>query len=136
MAVSKDHVISSSLQDKAFNSSSFFDFVKDLLDKISNNEKCVLIMDNVSFHKSKKIIDMVNSKGHLILFIPPYSPQCNPIEEVFSELKRKYRSCNEDNFIDKIKLSITKLNPNNFEGYFYHSIQFIQNRINVTNVIA
>jgi transposase len=130
MAISKNNIISSSLQNKAFNSSSFFDFIKGILDKIPNNDKHVLIMDNVPFHKSKKIRDLVNSKGHQIIYIPPYSPQCNPIEEVFSELKRKYRSCDERCFIDKIKTSIVKIDNSNFERYFYHTMKFIQNKIN------
>ena len=44
-------------------------------------------MDNVSFHKSKKIKKLVEDSGNHLLFIPPYSPDFNPIEEVFSKLK-------------------------------------------------
>lgn len=117
MAVTNHNIISFSLQNGAFNSYSFFNFVKNLLDQILNDQKYVFIMDNVSFHKSKKIIDLVHSKGHRIVFIPPYSPQCNPIEEVFSELKRKYRSCDNPSFIDKIKTSITQINQSNLKGY-------------------
>lgn len=42
-------------------------------------------MDNVSFHK--KTVNIIKNSGNHILFIPPYSPEFNPIEEVFSHLK-------------------------------------------------
>ncbi len=42
-------------------------------------------MDNVKFHKTA--INTIENSGNHILFIPPYSPDYNPIEEVFSSLK-------------------------------------------------
>jgi hypothetical protein len=50
-----------------------------------------ILLDNVSFHRSNCIKEFVESKGFKFLFIPPYSPQYNPIEEVFSDMKRVFR---------------------------------------------
>ncbi|HBF31232.1 transposase, partial [Rhizobium sp.] len=53
----------------------------------------VVILDNVAFHKSKRAEELVRAKGAWLLFLPPYSPDINPIEMAFSKLKallRKY----------------------------------------------
>ena len=61
---------------KNINSDLFINFMEDLCSKI--NDK-IILMDNVSFHKNKKIIDIVNKSNNKLLFIPPYSPEFNPI---------------------------------------------------------
>jgi len=53
----------------------------------------VVILDNVAFHKSEKVKAIVKERGAWLLFLPPYSPDLNPIEMAFSKLKallRKY----------------------------------------------
>lgn len=47
----------------------------------------VLIIDNASFHKSKKITDLVVAAGCRILYLPPYSPEFNPIEHYWTAVK-------------------------------------------------
>ena len=46
-----------------------------------------LIMDNVAFHKSNKILDYIKEKGYFVLFLSAYSPQENPIEHLWFHLK-------------------------------------------------
>ncbi|WP_201502796.1 transposase [Psychrobacter cibarius] len=41
--------------------------------------KCVIVMDNASFHK--RVQRLLNRHGHRLLFLPPYSPDLNPIEK-------------------------------------------------------
>ena len=48
----------------------------------------VVIMDNASFHKSKKTKDLIESVGCRIIFLPPYSPDLNPIEKFWANMKR------------------------------------------------
>lgn len=66
---------------KAYNSETFLQFIKSL-DLPTNS---ILLMDNASFHKASK--SYIESKGWKLLFIPPYSPWFNPIENMFSVLK-------------------------------------------------
>lgn len=49
--------------------------------------KSVLIMDNVSFHHTHKVQQMCDDAGAKLVYLPPYSPDLNPIEEFFAELK-------------------------------------------------
>ena len=44
-------------------------------------------MDNVSFRCSERIKQMCEAAGDKVIYLPPYSPRLNPIEEVFAELK-------------------------------------------------
>jgi transposase len=51
----------------------------------------VVILDNVGFHKSERAEELVKARGAWLLFLPPYSPDLNPIEMAFSKLKTLLR---------------------------------------------
>ena len=51
----------------------------------------VVILDNVGFHKSERADELVRRCGAWLLFLPPYSPDLNPIEMAFSKLKALLR---------------------------------------------
>lgn len=48
----------------------------------------VVIMDNASFHKSQKTKELIESTGCKVIFLPPYSPDLNPIEKFWANMKR------------------------------------------------
>lgn len=52
------------------------------------NPHSVVIMDNCSVHHVHEVIKSIQDVGALIHFLPPYSPDFNPIEEAFSKVKR------------------------------------------------
>jgi transposase len=52
----------------------------------------VVVIDNASFHKSKKVIDLIEAAGYKVLFLPPYSPDYNPIEHWWASVKNAIRS--------------------------------------------
>lgn len=51
----------------------------------------IVVMDNLSSHKSDAVREAIEAMGAELLFLPPYSPDLNPIEQVFSKLKRALR---------------------------------------------
>lgn len=59
------------------NSNIFYDWCKFTLIP-SLKTKCVIVMNNARFHKSKRIQKLLNMHGHRILWLPPYSPDLNP----------------------------------------------------------
>ena len=61
-------------------------------------------MDNAIFHKSRKTRDLIESMGAVLLYLPPYSPDLNPIEHSFGALKRQ-RSNYPDLSIDELVVS-------------------------------
>ncbi len=52
----------------------------------------IVVMDNLSSHKVVGARDSIESAGATVLYLPPYSPDLNPIEQVFSKLKTLLRS--------------------------------------------
>lgn len=52
----------------------------------------IVIMDNASFHKSERIKQLIESVGCKLLYLPPYSPDLNPIEKFWANMKRWIRS--------------------------------------------
>ncbi|MFN0132746.1 MAG: IS630 family transposase [Phycisphaerales bacterium] len=52
----------------------------------------VVILDNLSSHKSEHARRVIESRGAKLVFLPPYSPDLNPIEMVFSKIKQLLRS--------------------------------------------
>ena len=53
------------------------------------NKDHVVIMDNAAFHKSNQTKHLIENTGASLLFLPPYSPDLNPIEQTFGLIKRK-----------------------------------------------
>jgi len=54
-------------------------------------ERAVIVMDNATFHRKRKLISLAQRQGHRLIFLPPYSPELNPIENYWSWLKRYLR---------------------------------------------
>ena len=55
----------------------------------------IVVMDNLGSHKSGKVRQLIRNAGARLLFLPPYSPDLNPIEQVFSKLKTLLRKADE-----------------------------------------
>jgi transposase len=51
----------------------------------------VVVMDNLSAHKGERVRKVIEDRGCQLLYLPPYSPDLNPIEEAFSKVKRLLR---------------------------------------------
>jgi transposase len=67
----------------------FADFIDQLLRHCGRwpKPKSVLVMDNTSFHHSDPIAEICADIGVKLVYLPPYSPDLNSIEEFFSEFK-------------------------------------------------
>jgi len=55
----------------------------------------VVVMDNLGSHKGKAVRRAIRQAGAHLLFLPPYSPDLNPIEQVFAKLKTLLRKAAE-----------------------------------------
>ena len=55
----------------------------------------IVIMDNLSSHKKPAVRAAIRARGARLLFLPPYSPDLNPIEQVFAKLKHLLRKATE-----------------------------------------
>ena len=55
----------------------------------------IVVMDNLSSHKNEKVRQIIEAAGAELLYLPPYSPDFNPIEQAFAKLKAHLRAAAE-----------------------------------------
>jgi transposase len=81
----------SAVLDGAVNAAAFEAFVEQVLvPKLGPGD--VVVLDNLSSHKSARTRELIEAAGARLLFLPPYSPDLNPIEMVFAKIKQGLRS--------------------------------------------
>ena len=76
------------------NADVFFAWLEqDLLPKLPPNS--VIVMDNATFHKRNDCLQLIEQAGHRLEFLPPYSPDLNPIEHKWAHAKsiRRRQNC-------------------------------------------
>jgi len=81
----------------------------------------VVIMDNLGSHKSKAVRQAIRTAGAHLLFLPPYSPDLNPIEQVFAKLKHTLRKAQErtlEALWKRIGTSLDLFTPQECRNYF------------------
>jgi transposase len=76
--------------DGAINGDLFLAYVEQIL-LPTLQEGDIVVMDNLSSHKIAGVKEAVETVGAKVVFLPPYSPDFNPIEKVFSKLKTLVR---------------------------------------------
>lgn len=84
----------------------------------------IVIMDNLGSHKAKAVQHAIKSAGAHRLFLPPYSPDLNPIEQVFSKLKHLIRRARErtvENLWNRIGDLLSQFTPQELTNYFANS---------------
>lgn len=54
-------------------------------------EGSIIVMDNARFHRKSELEAIISSTGHQLLFLPPYSPDLNPIEKYWANLKKRMK---------------------------------------------
>lgn len=83
----------------------------------------LVVLDNLSSHKCASAIAAVESVGAKMIFLPPYSPDLNPIENIFSKVKqllRGYRPRSWDSIVSAVKDVLTQITFDDLEETFRH----------------
>lgn len=106
--------------------------VMDTLDK-NNIKGQYIVMDNAPIHKPKVIKTLIEERGHKCIYLPPYSPFLNPIEEFWSKVKagvRRTPLTTDNRLTDRICESAGKVTKKDCEGWIKHSMSFFQKCLN------
>ncbi len=84
----------------------------------------IVIMDNLGSHKSKAVRRAIREVGARLLFLPKYSPDLNPIEQLFSKLKhwlRKAAARTTDAVFNALGPILETVSPDECSNYFAHA---------------
>jgi transposase len=84
----------------------------------------IVIMDNLGSHKGKAVRQLIRSVGARLLFLPKYSPDLNPIEQVFAKIKhllRKAAARTVDTVCHALAEALKAFEPNECANYFANS---------------
>jgi transposase len=93
-ALRRDRIDAPCVIDGPINGLSFLAYVEQILVPTLNVGD-IVIMDNLGSHKRQAIRHAIRAAGAKLFFLPPYSPDLNPIEQVFAKLKTLLRKAGE-----------------------------------------
>ena len=86
-------------------------------------EDDVVIMDNLSSHKVNGLEEIVKGRGARIEYLPPYSPDLNPVENMWSKIKAQLRQVKErcrDTLIEAVGAALGTVTAQDAQGWFKH----------------
>ncbi len=92
---------------------------------MDNFKNKYILHDNARIHHYTKLKKYCSDNKINLIYTPPYSPEFNPIELVFSEIKTIFRKLEHKKLETDIIISIAGVNTNNFQNYYNHSLKFI-----------
>lgn len=87
-------------------------------------QNAIIVMDNLSAHKGERVRELIEAAGGEVLYLPPYSPDLNPIEQAFSKLKHWLRAAQEtttENLWSMIGTILDHFKPDECARYFLNS---------------
>jgi transposase len=83
----------------------------------------VVLMDNLSAHKGPRIRQLIEERGCELIYLPPYSPDLNPIEEAFSKVKsllRKAEARSLKRLVEAMGRALEAVTAKDAHGFFEH----------------
>jgi transposase len=83
----------------------------------------VVVMDNLAAHRPKKVRELIEGEGCELLYLPPYSPDLNPIEEAFSKVKhilRKIGPRTKEALVEAMGRALGAVSAQDAGSYFAH----------------
>jgi transposase len=83
----------------------------------------IVVMDNLSTHKGKRVKEIIEKRGYVLLYLPPYSPDFNPIEEAFSKIKgllRKAGARSREALVEAVGAALAAVGARDARGFFEH----------------
>jgi len=83
----------------------------------------VVVMDNLTAHKGERVKELIEGRGCELIYLPPYSPDFNPIEEAFAKLKtllRKAGARSREMLIEAMGRALEKLTARDARGFLEH----------------
>jgi transposase len=87
IALTTSGIIHYDIHQDSINANLFNNFIVKVINKLKE-KNIIFLFDNVRFHKNNEVLNLIINNGHQYLFVPSYSPDLNPIENVNGILKQ------------------------------------------------
>ena len=90
-----------------------------------------VVMDNLSSHKGPRMRQLIESVGATLVYLPPYSPDLNPIELAFAKLKQLLRSAEHRSITElwnDMQRMLDRISPADSANFFRHCGYVLQQR--------
>ena len=81
----------------------------------------IVVMDNLSAHHVPQVAQLIHQAGAVLLYLPPYSPDLNPIEKLWSKVKaflRKCRALTQESLQQALQSAFACVTPSNCRNWF------------------
>ncbi len=101
----------------------FETYVKRLLAPALKPGQEIVVMDNLGAHRPKRVRDLIEGRGCELIYLPPYSPDLNPIEEALSKVKhilRKIGARTKEVLIEAMGEALAAVSAEDVRGFFDH----------------
>lgn len=124
-AMDLDGIVAAHCMDGAYDTDKFnFSFEHFFLPHVGNyaqkEPRSVVVLDNCRIHDSDEFIRMVRQKGGIVMYLPPYSPDFNPIEYVFGMLKEWLLRHGTEDIKTSVYLGLETISSADAEAFFHH----------------
>jgi transposase len=83
----------------------------------------IVVMDNLSSHKGSRVRELIEGRGCELIYLPPYSPDLNPIEEAFAKIKtllRRVEARTREALLEAMGWSLDAVRASDARGFFEH----------------
>ena len=99
-------------------------YLKNVLASSLRARQVVVVMDNLTAHKDERVRELIEDRGCKLLYLPPYSPDFNPIEEAFAKIKAlllgKGQARSREALIEAMGRALEALTARDARSYFEH----------------
>ena len=137
MCIAPDGIKHFEVRDGSFTATPFRAFVQELAEQFTEVQRgtVCLVMDNARIHHAREARQYLEENQIRHLYLPPYSPELNPIENVFGVLKKRYRRLGvprtRNQMKRQIQTTIEQMNTDTEVSPFYNRMRdFVQKGLN------
>ena len=119
-ALRLDGIVAPFVIDKPMNGAIFIEYIRQCLVPVLRPGD-IVVMDNLPAHKNDQVRELIEAAGAQLRYLPPYSPDFNPIEQFFAKLKAMLRKAKErtvPGIYDRIGAILDQCAERNYQAFF------------------
>jgi transposase len=121
-AINKSKIVAYEIYKDSLDAVKYKNFIEINKNKFINK---TIIQDNVRLHHAKIVKEFAKENNIIMKYIPAYTPEFNPIEQVFNQIKNNFRKYDHTNIIVDIEKSLSVIKKEHLINYYNNTIKII-----------